>query len=325
MEERSLYSLVFLVLALAIVNKVHGQGTRVGFYSSTCPRAESIVKSTVTTHVNSDSTLAAGLLRMHFHDCFVQGCDASVLIAGSGTERTAFANLGLRGFEVIDDAKKQLEAACPGVVSCADILALAARDSVVLSGGLSYQVLTGRRDGRISQASDVSNLPAPFDSVDVQKQKFTAKGLNTQDLVTLVGAHTIGTTACQFFSNRLYNFTANGPDPSIDPSFLSQLQSLCPQNGDGSKRVALDTGSQTKFDLSYYSNLRNSRGILQSDQALWSDASTKTTVQRYLGLIRGLLGLTFNVEFGKSMVKMGNIELKTGTDGEIRKICSAIN
>lgn len=132
MEERSLYSLVFLVLALAIVNTVHGQGTRVGFYSSTCPRAESIVKSTVTTHVNSDSTLAAGLLRMHFHDCFVQGCDASVLIAGSGTERTAFANLGLRGYEVIDDAKTQLEAACPGVVSCADILALAARDSVSL-------------------------------------------------------------------------------------------------------------------------------------------------------------------------------------------------
>ena len=140
-----------------------------------------------------------------------------------------------------------------------------------------------------------------------------------------IGAHTIGTTACQFFSNRLYNFTANGPDPSIDPSFLPQLHSLCPQNGDGSKRVALDTGSQTKFDLSYYSNLRNSRGILQSDQALWSDASTKTTVQRYLGLIKGLLGLTFNVEFGKSMIKMGNIELKTGTDGEIRKICSAIN
>ena len=127
-----MYSLVFLVLALAIVNTVHGQGTRVGFYSSTCPRAEFIVRSTVQSHVRSDPTLAAGLLRMHFHDCFVQGCDASVLIAGDATERTAFANLGLRGYEVIDDAKKQLEAACPGVVSCADILALAARDSVSL-------------------------------------------------------------------------------------------------------------------------------------------------------------------------------------------------
>jgi len=140
-----------------------------------------------------------------------------------------------------------------------------------------------------------------------------------------LGAHTIGTTACQFFSNRLYNFTANGPDPSIDPSFLPTLQSLCPQNGDGSTRVALDTGSQKLFDLSYYNNLRKGRGILQSDQALWSDDSTQKVVQRYLGLIRGLLGLKFNVEFGNAMVKMGNIELKTGTDGEIRKICSAIN
>ena len=123
---------VFLLLALAVVNTVHGQGTRVGFYLRTCPQAESIVKSTVQSHLNSDPTLAAGLLRMHFHDCFVQGCDASVLIAGAGTERTAFPNLGVRGYEVIDDAKTQLEAACPGVVSCADILALAARDSVVL-------------------------------------------------------------------------------------------------------------------------------------------------------------------------------------------------
>jgi peroxidase len=262
---------------------------------------------------------------MHFHDCFVQGCDGSVLITGSGTEKTAFPNLGLRGFEVIDDAKTKLETACPGVVSCADILALAARDSVVLSGGLSWQVPTGRRDGRVSQASDVNNLPGPSDSVDVQKQKFTAKGLNTQDLVTLVGGHTIGTTACQFFSNRLYNFSSTGAaDPSIDPTFLSQLQTLCPQNSGATNRVAFDTGSQNKFDNSYYANLRNGRGILPSDQALWNDASTKTFVQRYLGL-RGLLGLTFNVEFGRSMVKMSNIGVKTGTDGEIRKICSAFN
>nr|AFK39753.1 unknown [Lotus japonicus] len=186
--ERSLFRIAFLLLALAsIVNTVHGQGSRVGFYRRTCPRAESIVRSAVESHVKSDRTLAAGLLRMHFHDCFVQGCDASVLIAGAGTERTAPPNLGLRGYEVIDDAKAKVEAACPGVVSCADILALAARDSVVLSGGLSWQVPTGRRDGRVSQASDVNNLPAPFDSVDVQKQKFAAKGLNTQDLVTLVG------------------------------------------------------------------------------------------------------------------------------------------
>lgn len=139
------------------------------------------------------------------------------------------------------------------------------------------------------------------------------------------GGHTIGTSACQFFSYRLYNFNSTGgPDPSIDASFLPTLRGLCPQNGDGSKRVALDTGSVNNFDTSYFSNLRNGRGILESDQKLWTDDSTKVFIQRYLGL-RGFLGLRFGVEFGRSMVKMSNIEVKTGTNGEIRKVCSAIN
>ncbi|XP_038887273.1 peroxidase N1-like isoform X1 [Benincasa hispida] len=304
---------------------VHGQGTRIGFYSSTCPQAESIVASTVRSHFQSDPRIAPGLLRMHFHDCFVRGCDASVLLAGSNSERTAPPNLSLNGFEVIDDAKSQLEAACPGVVSCADILTLAARDSVVLTSGIRWAVPTGRRDGTVSIASEANNLPGFRDSIDQQKKAFSDKGLNTQDLVTLVGGHTIGTTQCQFFSYRLVNFTGTGgPDPTMDPAFVTQMQALCPQNGDGSRRVALDTGSANRFDTMFFSNLRNGRGVLESDQKLWTDASTRSFVQRFLGL-RGVLGLTFNLEFGRSMVKMSNIEVKTGTQGEIRKVCSAVN
>lgn len=316
-----LFSVVFLATGATLVL---GQGTKVGFYSTSCPSVQSIVKSTVTSHFQSDPTVAPALLRLHFHDCFVQGCDGSILIDGSGTEKTAVFNGGLRGYEVIDDAKKQLEAACPGVVSCADILALAARDSVVLTGGLTWFVPTGRRDGRVSSAADAANLPGFTDSVDVQKKKFADKGLSVQDLVTLVGGHTIGTTACQFFNYRLYNTSSATIDPSIDPSFLPTLQALCPQGGDGTTRVPLDDGSVAKFDTSYFTNLQKGHGILESDQRLWTDSSTKTFVQRFLG-IRGLLGLTFSVEFGKSMVKMSNIGVKTGTDGEIRKVCSAFN
>ncbi|QHO35149.1 Cationic peroxidase [Arachis hypogaea] len=87
------------------------------------------------------------------------------------------------------------------------------RGSYKKSCGLSWQVPTGRKDGHVSQASDVNNLPAPTNFIDVQKQKFAAKGLNTQDLVILVGGDTIGTAACQFLSNRLYNFIGNGLDP----------------------------------------------------------------------------------------------------------------
>ena len=128
----SVIFLAFLALATIFPSSVQSQSTRVGFYSSSCPRAESIVTQTVQKHFNSNPTIAPGLLRMHFHDCFVQGCDASVLLDGANTEKIAGLNRGLKGWEVIDDAKTQLEAACPGVVSCADILALAARDSVVL-------------------------------------------------------------------------------------------------------------------------------------------------------------------------------------------------
>ncbi|XP_034701338.1 peroxidase N1-like [Vitis riparia] len=320
-------SFLFLLLIATAAALVQGQGTRVGFYSRTCPQAESIVQKTVQSHFQSNPAIAPGLLRMHFHDCFVQGCDASILIDGSSTEKTAGPNRLLRGYDVIDDAKTQLEAACPGVVSCADILALAARDSVVLTKGLMWKVPTGRRDGRVSLASDVNNLPGPRDSVEVQKQKFADKGLNDQDLVTLVGGHTIGTSACQAFRYRLYNFsttTANGADPTMDATFVTQLQALCPADGDVSRRIALDTGSSDTFDASFFTNLKNGRGVLESDQKLWTDASTKTLVQRFLG-VRGLRGLNFNVEFGRSMVKMSNIGVKTGTEGEIRKLCSANN
>ena len=129
------YTKGFLAMILMIsmaAALVQGQGTRVGFYARTCPRAESIVRSTVQSHFRSNPAIAPGLLRMHFHDCFVQGCDGSILIDGPNAEKTAPPNRLLRGYEVIDDAKTQLEAACPGVVSCADILTLAARDSVLL-------------------------------------------------------------------------------------------------------------------------------------------------------------------------------------------------
>ncbi|CAN1189028.1 Peroxidase N1 [Linum perenne] len=321
--------MMFLVwfLIMAVSNRsVEGQATRVGFYSTSCPRAESIVRSTVQSHFNSDPTIAPGILRMHFHDCFVHGCDGSILLDGPTSEKTAVPNRSLRGYDVIDDAKTQIEAVCPGIVSCADILALAARDTVAVTNGPSWRVPTGRRDGTVSLASDTTNLPAFNDSAAVQISKYNQKGLNTQDLVALSGAHTLGTAACAVFRYRLYNFpgSASGADPTLDPAFVPQLRAVCPQNGDPARRVAMDTGSPNRFDNSYYANLRSGRTVLESDSVIWTDAGTRVMAQRFLG-IRGLAGLTFAVEFGRSMVRMGNIEIKSGTQGEIRRICSAVN
>ncbi|KAJ6677733.1 PEROXIDASE [Salix viminalis] len=82
-----------------------GAQLQMGFYSSSCPNAERI------------------------------GCDASVLLnttsSSNQTEKLAAPNLTLRGFDFIEKVKSLLEAACPAVVSCADIVALVARDAVV--------------------------------------------------------------------------------------------------------------------------------------------------------------------------------------------------
>ncbi|KAA8536495.1 hypothetical protein F0562_028973 [Nyssa sinensis] len=223
---------------------------RVGSYAETCPDAESIVAAVVRDASLSNSKIAPVLLRLHFHDCFVQGCDGSILIAnGPNAERHAFGHQGVGGFEVIEKAKAQLEAVCPGVVSCADIVALAARDAIASRNGPAYQVPTGRRDGLVSDVSFANNMPDVSDSIQQLKAKFFQKGLSEKDLVLLSAAHTIGTTACFFMTQRLYNFQSDGgSDPSINPSFLPELKSQCPQNGDVNVRLPIDRGSEQTFD-----------------------------------------------------------------------------
>lgn len=75
----------------------------------------------------------------------LQGCDASILLDDKENfvgEKTAGPNLNsLRGFEVIDAIKSELELVCPQTISCADILATVARDSVVLVCAQTLMIL----------------------------------------------------------------------------------------------------------------------------------------------------------------------------------------
>ncbi|KAL6330710.1 hypothetical protein AAG906_009138 [Vitis piasezkii] len=130
-----------------------------------------------------------------------------------------------------------------------------------------------RRDGRlISLSPDALNLPAPTDSIHVLRHKFVVKGLNNHDLVTLVGAHTIGQTDCSFFQYRLYNFMAKGnADPTINQAFLAQLHALFLECGNVSTRVPLDKDSQIKFNVSFFKNVRAGNGILELDQRIFGD------------------------------------------------------
>ncbi|KAH9565658.1 hypothetical protein CY35_04G088000 [Sphagnum magellanicum] len=297
---------------------------QVGFYATSCPAAESLIQNATQAKWNVDRTITAGLLRISFHDCFVQGCDASNLIKSTPTnaaELDALPNLTLHGMDLIDTAKAAVEEACPGIVSCADIISLATRDAVVTAGGEYYAVPTGRRDSRVSLASSV-NLPGPGFSVASAASAFQGRGLNITDMVTLLGAHTMGVAHCEFFYNRLYNFSGTGrQDPSMAPSLVESLKSICPEASAGlGNTIALDQGSEFVFDKSYYKQLEKNHGILQIDQELTHDPTTSSIVKSLAGPAS-----RFGSSFGQAMVKMGKIGVLTGSQGEIRKVCSQIN
>ncbi|EHA8589334.1 putative Peroxidase 5 [Cocos nucifera] len=176
------------------------------------PQAEQIVHDVVRNRHILDPTIAAGLIRFHFHDCFVRGCDASILLdetpSGEPVEKESPANGStLHGIEVIDTVKTIIESLCPATVSSTDTLAFAGRDAAILAGLRHYPVPSGRRDGTISRALETLDLPGPFATVEQLTEKFAKKGFSQGEMVILSGAHSIGGAHCPSFDRQLYNST----------------------------------------------------------------------------------------------------------------------
>ncbi|XP_038721388.1 peroxidase 72 [Tripterygium wilfordii] len=297
------------------------------FYDHSCPQAQEIVKYIVSKAVYKETRMAASLIRLHFHDCFVKGCDASILLDSSGSivsEKRSNPNLNsARGFEVLDEIKSALEKECPHTVSCADILTLAARDSSVLTGGPSWEVPLGRRDSMgASLSGSNNNIPAPNNTFQTILTKFKLKGLDIVDLVALSGSHTIGNSRCTSFRQRLYNQTGNGlADSTLHPSYAAELRTGCPRSGGDQNLFFLDFVSPTKFDNCYFKNLLASKGLLSSDQILVTQNEVSMELVKKYAENNEL----FFEQFAKSMVKMGNISPLTGSRGEIRKNCRIVN
>ncbi|GLT86334.1 hypothetical protein SLE2022_044790 [Rubroshorea leprosula] len=297
------------------------------FYDRSCPRLQMIVRYGVWTALKNDTRMAASLLRLHFHDCFVNGCDASILLDDTidfQGEKNALPNRNsARGYEVIDNIKADVERACPSTVSCVDILTLAAREAVVMVGGPYWPVALGRRDGlTASQQAANEQLPSPIEPLDNITAKFTSRGLDLKDVVVLSGAHTIGYAQCFTFKRRLFDFKGSGkPDPTLDVSALTNLQGLCP-NTDSSNTILapLDTLSVYKFDNLYYTNLVNNVGLLESDQALMADPRTSAMVTSY-----STNPYLFSNDFAASMMKLGSLGILTGDKGQIGKKCGSVN
>lgn len=225
---------------------------------------------------------------------------------------------------MIDEAKAKLEAICPKTVSCADIMAFAARDSTYRVGGFFYKIPAGRRDGTISLKSEVGgNLPPPVLGVEEIQPFFTKKGLSVKEMTVLLGAHSIGIVECVFFEDRLYSFnnTNNTTDPSLDPQYASFLKKKCPKNSlTNGKVVNLDVFTPDRLDNQFYKNLKNNMGVLAIDQALASSPLTANIVKKYAKFPD-----VWAADFAAAMVHLGSIDVLTGTKGEIREKCGVVN
>lgn len=245
----------------------------------------------------------------------------------------------------------------------------------VQTGGLYWDVPAGRRDGRISRASETVDLPPPFGDLDLITRAFLKKGLTQREMVALVGkrfcfqflfpnvitiftsillansprllilgllilsvlipksnetlcydagAHTIGRSHCSSFSNRLYNFSAtNSQDPTLDPFYAAQLKQECPRGHGGNvdpNLVVEMNFSPALMDPSYFADVLHQRGLFTSDQTLTTSQQTTDQATLYAGN-----GLIWQQDFVSAMIKMSEIQVLTGTAGEIRSNCRRIN
>ncbi|XP_059074199.1 cationic peroxidase 1-like isoform X2 [Cryptomeria japonica] len=272
----ALSSIACITLIFLGFSKVNGQLNST-FYDSTCPNVSSTVQAAVQQAIANEARMGASLLRLHFHDCFVNGCDGSILLDDSvnitGEKTAGPNNNSVRGFDVIDTIKSQVEAICSGVVSCADIVALAARDSVVALGGPTWTVQLGRRDSLTASLSTAnSNIPAPTSNLSTLISSFSNQGLSTQDMIALSGAHTIGQARCTVFRTHIYNET------NINSTFASSVQANCPLSGGDNNLSPLDLQTPTTFDNDYYMNLMSQSGLLHSDQELFNGGSADSQV-----------------------------------------------
>ncbi|WOK92046.1 peroxidase 65 [Canna indica] len=329
-HRRAAATIAALVAVIVLLPSLTAAELTLNYYEKTCPKLEEIVSDVVITKQITNPTTAAGTLRLFFHDCVVGGCDASTFVSTNAfnkAERDADDNLSLPGdgFDAVIRAKTAVELQCPGVVSCADILALATRDLVTMVGGPYYHIRLGRKDALVSTAASVvGNLPSPNMTVDQLIGTFAKKGFTVQELVVLSGAHTVGFSHCSEFASRIYGYGGRGQnafDPSMHPRYAAALQMACANyTKDPTIAAFNDLMTPGKFDNKYYQNLLRGMGLLASDNVLVTDERTRPYVQLYAANQTAF----FN-DFAHAMEKLSVLGVKTGSKGEIRRRCDEFN
>jgi len=260
-----------------------------------------------------------------------QGCDASILLdftpSGDNVEKSSsFNGLLLKGADMMDDIKAKVEEKCPQTVSCADLMAFTTNEAMTLAGLPAQRPLGGRRDSLLSLASivEADNLPLPTWTMDQMMELFGRKGFNVEEMVVLLGAHSVGITHCDFFMERATNFNATGkPDPTLSAEMLDEINKACPGYGTAQYRnppVNFDATPTVLDNLFFKDMVDRRRTLLITDSHLIEDERTKPIVQQMAAD-----HAVFPKRFAEVMVKLTSLNVLTGNEGEVRKICRSTN
>ncbi|KAL6619530.1 hypothetical protein ACP70R_034669 [Stipagrostis hirtigluma subsp. patula] len=312
--------LVVAVCACTAAATVHG-GLSDDHYAESCPQLEHVVRRSLAPVFAADHTSPAALLRLLFHDCQVQGCDGSILLNSDDrrsitSELDSGKNLGIRHVGTIGYVKAAVEEWCPGRVSCADIVVLAAREAVAHAGGPHIpRVPLGRRDSTTASrhAAD-EQLPSCFLGIDDALDMFTRKGMSVEETVAIIGSHTLGGGHC-------INIGTNWK--RVDKGFEAMLQLRCPHGAPPPVAEAVYIpGDLTPewFDSHYYGNAAAGRGLFTVDAEAPTDARTAAHVRRFAVDKEGFFGA-----FSSAFLKLAGFGVLTGEEGEIRKQCHVVN
>ncbi|XP_024640637.1 LOW QUALITY PROTEIN: peroxidase 2-like [Medicago truncatula] len=175
-------------------------------------------------------------------------------------------------------------------------------------GGPDFDVPLGRSDSITFNVTAPDNLPVPFEGTDEQLRLFQSRKFDATDLVALSGEHTFGRSHCPITIDT---------NPPIDPNFKKQLEATCP-NDQSLNTINLDITRRTKFDNMYYINLLNHQGVFPSDQDLASHPTTKEIVNLFASNQN-----EFSNKFANAFVKVSQLSVLIGNQGEIRKSCFA--
>ncbi|KAG8500919.1 hypothetical protein CXB51_003023 [Gossypium anomalum] len=315
----------FIFLLLTLLSQFYSVESelQLNYYAESCPSAEEIIKQQVIKLYSKHGNTAVSWVRNLFHDCMVKSCDASLLlrrVKGMESEQESDRSFGMRNFKYINTIKEAVEKECPMTVSCADIVALSARDGIVMLEGPRIEMRSGRKDSKQSYLTEVQNtIPNHNDTIDLVLARFQSIGIDTPGTVALLGAHSVGRVHCVNLVHRLYPTV----DPTLDPEHAEYLKRRCPTPDPDPKAVLYsrnDLETPMILDNMYYKNLLKHKGLLMVDQQLTSHPLTSPLVEK-MAADNGY----FHDQFARAVLLLSENNPLNEDQGEIRKDCRYVN